>query len=104
MINKKEEIKNENVETTEEIMETETTEVAVPDEKVTLKRKVGSFVKKHGKKVGAAVGVAGAAIGGLVILAKALKGNDEETYSGADDFGYETDPIEVDAVEVGSDE
>lgn len=97
MINKKE---LENNETTE----VETTEVVVPEEKVTLKQKVGGFVKKHGKKVGAAVGVAGAAIGGLVILAKALRGSDEETpYSGADDFGYEA-PIDVEAVEVGSDE
>lgn len=102
MINKKE---LENNETTEvEKAEVETTEVVVPDEKVTLKQKVSAFVKKNGKKVGAAVGVAGAAIGGLAILAKALRGSDEETsYSGADDFGYEA-PIDVEAVEVGSDE
>ena len=101
----KKEMENKNIETetvVEEVVETEVTEVA--EEKVTLKQKVGVLVKKHGKKIGAAVGVAGATIGGLVILAKALKGNGEETYSGADDFGYESSDetvvdVEVDSVE-----
>ena len=106
MIKTKKELNEMEMETVEETVEAaETAEVAVAEEKVSLWQKTKSFAKKNGKKIGVGLLGAGAVIGTGVAIIKALRGSDDESYPSYDDYGYDTEEaVEVEAVEVGSDE